>query len=61
MLETFMTKQARALVFIALALALAGVVAAFSLPIGLFPQVSFPAWWSISIQAAAPPTRPPCW
>lgn len=42
MLETFMTKQARALVFIALALALAGVVAAFSLPIGLFPQVSFP-------------------
>lgn len=37
-----MTNQARALVFIALALALAGMVAAFSLPIGLFPQVSFP-------------------
>jgi multidrug efflux pump subunit AcrB len=42
MLEQFMSRQSRALVFIALALALAGVVAAFSLPIGLFPQVSFP-------------------
>lgn len=37
-----MSQQARALLFIAIALALAGVVAAFSLPIGLFPQVSFP-------------------
>lgn len=37
-----MASQARALVFIALALALAGIVAAMSLPIGLFPQVSFP-------------------
>jgi multidrug efflux pump subunit AcrB len=42
MLEKFMASQARALVFIALALALAGIVAAMSLPIGLFPQVSFP-------------------
>lgn len=37
-----MSQQARALIFIAIALALAGIVAAFSLPIGLFPQVSFP-------------------
>ncbi len=37
-----MASQSRALVFIALALALAGIVAAMSLPIGLFPQVSFP-------------------
>ncbi|WP_206243428.1 efflux RND transporter permease subunit [Novosphingobium terrae] len=42
MLEKFMASQSRALVFIALALALAGIVAAMSLPIGLFPQVSFP-------------------
>ena len=34
--------QSRAFVVIALALALAGVVTAFSLPTGLFPQVSFP-------------------
>lgn len=35
-------RQWRAILTIALALALAGIVAAFSLPIGLFPQVSFP-------------------
>jgi multidrug efflux pump subunit AcrB len=34
--------QARALVVVALALAAAGIVAAFSLPVGLFPQTSFP-------------------
>jgi len=34
--------QARALVVVALALAAAGVVASFSLPVGLFPQTSFP-------------------
>ncbi len=34
--------QARALVVVALALAVAGVVASFSLPVGLFPQTSFP-------------------
>jgi multidrug efflux pump subunit AcrB len=34
--------QARAIIVIALALALAGAVAALSLPVGLFPQVSFP-------------------
>ncbi|MEP9835545.1 efflux RND transporter permease subunit, partial [Staphylococcus aureus] len=32
----------RAFVVIALALALAGIAAAMSLPIGLFPQVAFP-------------------
>jgi multidrug efflux pump subunit AcrB len=34
--------QARAIIIVALALALAGAVAALSLPVGLFPQVSFP-------------------
>jgi multidrug efflux pump subunit AcrB len=34
--------QARALVMVALALAVAGVAASFSLPVGLFPQTSFP-------------------
>jgi multidrug efflux pump subunit AcrB len=34
--------QSRAVLAVALALALAGIVAALSLPIGLFPQVSFP-------------------
>ncbi|WP_242137097.1 efflux RND transporter permease subunit [Sphingomonas sp. TREG-RG-20F-R18-01] len=42
MLERLLRTQARAFVLVALALALAGVVAALSLPIGLFPQVSFP-------------------
>ena len=35
-------RQWRAILTIALALALAGIAAAFSLPIGLFPQVPFP-------------------
>ncbi len=34
--------QSRAVLAVALALALAGIIAALSLPIGLFPQVSFP-------------------
>ena len=34
--------HARSAVFIALAMALAGIVAAISLPVGLFPEVSFP-------------------
>ncbi|WP_334184899.1 efflux RND transporter permease subunit [Novosphingobium sp.] len=42
MLEKLLHKQSRAFVLIALAMAVAGLVAAFSLPIGLFPQVSFP-------------------
>ncbi|HLZ78685.1 MAG TPA: efflux RND transporter permease subunit, partial [Sphingomonas sp.] len=41
-LRSFVERQARAIVTIALALALAGVAAAIALPIGLFPQVSFP-------------------
>ncbi|MBV1692623.1 efflux RND transporter permease subunit [Novosphingobium sp. G106] len=42
MLERLLHTQSRAFVLVALALALAGIVAATSLPIGLFPQVSFP-------------------
>lgn len=42
MLERLLREQSRAFVLIAIALALAGLVAALSLPIGLFPQVSFP-------------------
>ena len=41
-MERLLGRQSRALVVVALALALAGVVAALSLPIGLFPQVAFP-------------------
>jgi multidrug efflux pump subunit AcrB len=41
-LEGLLRAQARSFAVIAAALALAGLVAAFSLPIGLFPQVSFP-------------------
>ncbi|MPS69117.1 MAG: efflux RND transporter permease subunit [Novosphingobium sp.] len=42
MLERLLRSQSRAFVLVALAMALAGLIAAFSLPIGLFPQVSFP-------------------
>ena len=42
MIEKLLGTQARAIVLVALAMALAGVVAALALPIGLFPQVSFP-------------------
>jgi multidrug efflux pump subunit AcrB len=42
MLEHLLRTQSRAFVLIAMAAALAGLVAAFGLPIGLFPQVSFP-------------------
>ncbi len=35
-------RHARSFVFVAFALALAGLVATFVLPVGLFPQVSFP-------------------
>lgn len=42
MLERLLRTQSRAFVLIALTLALAGIVAAMSMPIGLFPQVSFP-------------------
>jgi len=42
MLERLLSRQSRAFVVVALALALAGIIAAMSLPIGLFPQVSFP-------------------
>ena len=37
-----LASQSRAFVLVALALALAGIVSAVGLPIGLFPQVSFP-------------------
>lgn len=42
MLERLLRSQSRAFILIAIAVALAGVVAATALPIGLFPQVSFP-------------------
>lgn len=42
MLERLLREQSRAFVLIALAVALAGIVAALALPVGLFPQVSFP-------------------
>lgn len=42
MIERLLRTQSRAFVLVALAMALAGIVAALSLPIGLFPQVSFP-------------------
>ena len=35
-------RHARSILVIALALVIAGIVAAISLPVGLFPQVSFP-------------------
>ena len=38
----FSAQHARSIVLVALALALAGVAAAISLPVGLFPQTSFP-------------------
>ncbi|HEY2622777.1 MAG TPA: efflux RND transporter permease subunit, partial [Dyella sp.] len=39
---TFLARHARAIVIVAFALALAGLASAFTLPVGLFPQVSFP-------------------
>ena len=42
MLERLLRSQSRAFILIAIAVALAGAVAATALPIGLFPQVSFP-------------------
>lgn len=42
MIAKLLQDQARAIVVISIALALAGLAAAASLPIGLFPQVSFP-------------------
>src|SRR5882757_7494537 len=38
----FIERHARTILVVAVALAIAGVVAGFSLPIGLFPQVAFP-------------------
>ncbi|WP_266180503.1 efflux RND transporter permease subunit [Dyella humicola] len=40
--STFLARHARAIVIVAFALALAGLASAFTLPVGLFPQVSFP-------------------
>ncbi len=41
-LADFSGRHARSIVLIAIALAIAGAVAALSLPVGLFPQTSFP-------------------
>src|ERR1700742_2847317 len=38
----FIAQHSRSIVMVAFALAIAGVVSAVSLPVGLFPQVSFP-------------------
>jgi CzcA family heavy metal efflux pump len=40
--ESWIARHARTLVMVAFALALAGLASSFSLPVGLFPQVSFP-------------------
>jgi multidrug efflux pump subunit AcrB len=42
LIEKLLNSQSRAFITIAFACAVAGVVAALSLPIGLFPQVAFP-------------------
>lgn len=55
---TFLRRQSLAIMVVALALSLAGAVAALSLPIGLFPQVAFPASWWTLMPDRAPPTRP---
>ncbi|WP_114240409.1 efflux RND transporter permease subunit [Dyella sp. C9] len=39
---SWLARHARAIVIVAFALALAGLASAFTLPVGLFPQVSFP-------------------
>ena len=41
-LPALLARHARAIVIVAFALALAGLASAFTLPVGLFPQVSFP-------------------
>jgi len=41
-MPSFLTRHARAIVIVAFALALAGLASSFTLPVGLFPQVSFP-------------------
>lgn len=42
MIARLLASQSRAFVLIAVALALAGIVSAIGLPVGLFPQVAFP-------------------
>jgi CzcA family heavy metal efflux pump len=39
---SWLSRHARTLIIVTLALAIAGLIAAISLPVGLFPQVSFP-------------------
>ncbi|MDB5402963.1 MAG: transporter, partial [Rhodopila sp.] len=41
-LAAFIERHARSILLVAVALAVAGVVSAISLPVGLFPQVAFP-------------------
>jgi CzcA family heavy metal efflux pump len=41
-LPSMLARHARAIVIVAFALALAGLASSFTLPVGLFPQVSFP-------------------
>jgi multidrug efflux pump subunit AcrB len=53
-LADFCQRHARSVVVVALALAVAGVFAAMSLPVGLFPQTSFPRV-VVSIDAGSRP------
>ena len=41
-LPAFLQRHTRSVIVIALALALAGLAASVTLPVGLFPQVAFP-------------------
>ncbi|MEE3500674.1 efflux RND transporter permease subunit [Acidiphilium acidophilum] len=55
-LARFLARQQRAILFLMASLALAGVVAALFLPVGLFPQTSFPRV-RINIDAGARPAQ----
>ncbi|MHB1302750.1 MAG: efflux RND transporter permease subunit [Acidiphilium sp.] len=52
----FLARQQRAIVFVMASLALAGVVAAMALPVGLFPSASFPRV-RVNIDAGARPAQ----
>jgi multidrug efflux pump subunit AcrB len=58
MIARLLHRQSRAFVLVAMAVALAGMIAALSLPTGLFPQVSFPRVVVDLDAGAARPARP---
>lgn len=57
----FVERHARSIILVGIAMALAGMVSAITLPVGLFPQVAFPASSSTWMPAAVRRARPPCW